>query len=57
MKQHTVLITTDKGTFDYLVVDEEVTDEVVQDLYDRYVNDEAGKELKGEKLVSWEQIN
>lgn len=53
MDQHTYLINTTAG-MTYLVVEE---DEDVEEVYDRFKNDEAGADFKEAELLSYEKIN
>lgn len=54
-KQHTYEIETTEG-IDYLVLE---SGEDIEDVFERYKDDEAGQYLKDAdaKLISWEQIN
>ncbi len=58
MKQYTVEIHTTKG-IDYLILDQETkpTRGDVEALFELYKNDEAGENLKGAKLLSWQIIS
>lgn len=53
MTQHTYLINTTTGST-YLVTEE---DEDIEEVYERFKNDEAGEAFKDADLISYEQIN
>lgn len=55
MAQHTYEIETTSG-IDYLVLED---GDDIEDVFERYKNDEAGEYLKKEdaKLLSWTKIN
>lgn len=56
----TVEIETEGGWIDYLIIplpkNEKLTDEIVQEWFELYSNDEAGENLKGDKLENYTVI-
>lgn len=58
--EYTVGITTKGGFLDALIItlpeDEELTDEIIEEQFDLYKNDEAGELLKDDELDSWDIV-